>query len=116
MRKSTIHQIHRFRLWDRTRRAATTAGEIKTAVTTREETAAVVGTAATAEEGTTATMGTAATMETAATVETVAIAARASKVFRKRAIIAAKKETATIAARAFKRGDTASFDKGEKYI
>ena len=65
---------------------------------TGEETAAVVGTAATAGE------------------RTAAAAAGAPKVFREGAIIAAGEETATVAARASRRGGAAGFNGGEKYI
>lgn len=116
MRNSTDYQIHKFQPWDKTKKAATTAKRIKTTVTTREETAAVLRTAAMVEEGTVAMVGIAAMTETVPAVETVATAARAPKVFGKRAIIAAEEEIVTVAASAFKKNNAASFNKREKYI
>lgn len=92
------------------------AGGTKTAVMAREETAAAMGTAAKAAEGTAAAMGTAATTGTAVAVGTAAAVAGAPKVFREGAIIAAGKETATIAARTSRKSSAASFNGREKYI
>lgn len=128
MRKNTIHQIYRFQPWGRTRRAAIAARGTKTTVIIIEKITATIRTATMVEEATVdavgiiAMMGSAATVETAATIGTAAIvgtvatAARASKIFRKSAIIAVKKETATMAARVSKKGGAVSFNRREKYI
>lgn len=60
--------------------------------------------------------GITATIKTVTTVETVAVVANTSKIFRKKAIIEARKETATMAARISKRSGAASFNGKEKYI
>lgn len=73
-------------------------------------------TAAMGRKKTTTSIKTAAITETIAMVEITAIVARAPKVFKKEAIIAEKRETATIAARTSKKGSATSFNKGEKYV
>lgn len=110
-----VHQIYRFWPWNKTRRAAITAKRTKIAVTTRKETVAIVKTIPTTEKRIAAKIGTAATreiaaviktaaiIETAVAVETMAIAARALKIFRKKAIIAAGKKTANMVAKASKK-------------
>lgn len=70
MKKSTVHQIHKFWLQSKTRRIATTAKKIKTAVIMKEKTAITIGTAA--------------TTKTAIMVKTMAVAAEVPKVFKKK--------------------------------
>lgn len=57
-----------------------------------------------------------ATTENVAAITIVAAVAKASKVFRKRAIIAVGEETATVAARIFRKNSAAKLNRGEKYI
>lgn len=111
-----VHQIHKFWPWDRTRRVTTAVEETKTAVTIKEETAAILRTEATAKEEIAAVVGTLTMTGPAVAMEIMATVAKASKVFRKRAIIAAGEEIATVAAMASKKVGAASFDKKEKYI
>lgn len=62
MKKSIVHQIYKFWLWNRTKRAAFIAKKTKTTVMAREKTAATMRTIA--------IIGIAAAMEIAAIMET----------------------------------------------
>lgn len=116
MRKSTVHQIHRFWPQDRIKRVVTATKRTKTAITTREDTAAIFWTEATAEERIAAAVRIATTTKTAAAMKTMVTVAKAPKIFKKMAIIATGEETTTVAARTSKKSGAISFDKGEKYI
>lgn len=88
----------------------------KTAVTPKEETMTAVRTAIMVEKEIAAAVETAIIMETAAVVETVAIAGKALKVFKKRAIIATGEITATVPAKIFQKDSATNFNRKEKYI
>lgn len=88
----------------------------KTMVMARKKITIIIKNAAIVEEETAVAIKTAAIIETAAIMETTVVIAKASKIFKKEAIIAARKESATLIAKTFRKGSTTSFNKKEKYI
>lgn len=98
------------------------AKKTKTLVIVREETAAIVRTIAMAGKKTVAVVKkivavkTIIIMGTLVAVETMVAVIWALKVFRKKSIIAVKKETAIVAAKALKKDSTANFNGKKKYI
>lgn len=108
--------MHRFWPWNRTWRAITVAGETKTPIIIRKNTAAMMWTAAIAREETVAAVKIEATTRNAAVVETVAAVAKNPIVFRKKSIIAVEKETTLVAAKTSRVDSTTNFNRKEKYI